>query len=99
MTDLLQKAKNSIIRLFSDRTVPANTTLGELDYLKEFIGEMINSNELMIREIIEVADEVLNQWEMDFIESIDKLPDKDGLSEKQQAVLEKIYKKVCDSPY
>ena len=40
--------------------------------------------------------ELLTMWEIDFLESIQK---RHSLTGKQQGVLDRIYKKVCDSPY
>ena len=51
----------------------------------------------MLTEIAEVYEEVCSEWEINFVDS---LLDWDGdFTEKQKAVLEKIYDKVCESPY
>jgi hypothetical protein len=57
------------------------------------------TNKKMIDEIKEVANDVLNGWEIDFIESVSEKDDVEKLTEKQQACLDKIYQKVCDSPF
>lgn len=50
----------------------------------------------MLTEIAEVYEEVCSEWEINFVDS---LLDWDGdFTEKQKAVLEKIYDKVCESP-
>lgn len=55
------------------------------------------NNREMISEIMEVYGDVCTEWEIEFIDSLN---DWDGkFTEKQQAVLERIYKKVCDSEY
>ena len=57
-------------------------------------------NRKMIDEIVEVADELLNDWERTFLESLsERTTNVEDLSDKQQKCLEKIYQKVCDSPY
>jgi hypothetical protein len=56
-------------------------------------------NRKMIDEIVEVADEVLNDWERTFLESLSERTNVEELSDKQQKCLEKIYQKACDSPY
>ena len=57
-------------------------------------------NRKKIDEIIEVKNECLTAWEIDFITSIDEQEKRKGfLSPKQGEILERIYKKVCDSPY
>lgn len=53
-------------------------------------------HQTMVEEIAEVADEVLSEWEIGFIED---MTGKAAFSEKQKAVIERIYGKVCDSPY
>lgn len=51
----------------------------------------------MVEEIEPVMDEICTEWECDFIGD---MLDWDGdFTEKQQAVIERIYKKACDSPY
>jgi len=59
---------------------------------------MPNDNQTKIEEIMEIADEILTEWERDFMESISQR-DPDSLTEKQQNVLDKIYDKACRSPY
>ena len=51
-----------------------------------------------VTEIAEVASKICTEWECDFIESIQGR-NLDVLSDKQKAVIDRIYKKVCDSPY
>ena len=50
-----------------------------------------------LNEIEEVANEVLNEWEIDFINSL--LYTVTPLTDKQKAKIDEIYKKVCKSPY
>jgi len=56
-------------------------------------------NRTKITEIIEVADECLNDWERTFIETLSELDDVEHLTDKRKKCLAKIYQKVCDSPY
>ena len=52
----------------------------------------------MVTEIAEIASEVLNEYECDFIQNM--LEEWEGeFSPKQAALIEKCYKKVCDSPH
>lgn len=59
------------------------------------------SNRKKINEIVEVADEALNDWEREFIEKLNDFDDDQlaDLTDKQQAKLDQIYEKVCDSPF
>ena len=58
------------------------------------------TTEIMVQEIIEVAEEALTEWEVDFIGSIEsQLSQGRELSERQEEALEKIYNKVCAGPY
>ena len=59
------------------------------------------SNREKIEEIMEVADQVLSNWERDFCEDINRKSEYilNSLTEKQQDVLDRIYKKVCNSPF
>lgn len=50
-----------------------------------------------VAESQEVANQVLTQWECDFLDSMDAW--KGAFTEKQKEVIDKIYKKVCESPY
>jgi len=50
----------------------------------------------MVKEIEEVASDVLNEWECGFIENVSG---RKTFSDKQGAIIEKIYRKVCESPY
>ena len=52
----------------------------------------------MIEEILEVSDEICNEWEIDFMENISN-QDPYVLSDAQVRVVERIYKKACNSPY
>jgi len=54
------------------------------------------THQQMVSEIHEVASEVLNEWECGFIE--DQVG-KTWFSPKQKAVIEKLYDKICESPY
>ena len=54
----------------------------------------------MIEEINEVAEDVCSEWEYSFMESItEQFEERGSLSEKQEEILERIYKKACDSDY
>ena len=54
----------------------------------------------MIEEINEIASEICTEWEYDFMESItEQFEERGTLTEKQQEVLGRIYKKACDSPH
>lgn len=58
------------------------------------------SNETMIEESLEVASEVLSEWEYDFLESIKKVVDAGrSLTENQERKLHQIYQKVCESSH
>ena len=59
------------------------------------------SNREKIEEIMEVADQVLSNWERDFCEDISRKSEYilNSLTEKQQDVLDRIYQKVCNSPF
>ncbi len=53
-----------------------------------------------IVEIIEIEDAICNGWESDFIHSIAKQFDEThSLSDKQLAMLDKLYARACDSDY
>ena len=56
--------------------------------------------ESKVKEIKEVAEKALTEWECDFIESIDQqIKNGRQLSPKQIAIIDKCYLKVCESPY
>lgn len=59
------------------------------------------SNRKKVDEIVEVADEALNDWERSFIEKLNDYDDDqlNNLTDKQQVKLDQIYEKVCDSPF
>ena len=57
------------------------------------------TNQQKVEEIMEVANDVLNGWEIDFMENISDADDVEKLSEKQQKKLDQIYDKVCASPF
>jgi hypothetical protein len=49
----------------------------------------------MLQELLDNEDDVMTAWEVEFIESMDKLRARNGdPSEKQQACLERIWSKV-----
>ena len=51
----------------------------------------------MLEEIAEIASEILNEWEFEFIEN---MLDWDGeITDTQKKRIEKIYEKACRSPY
>ena len=49
-----------------------------------------------IKEILEVYEKVCTEWECEFMESV---KNQKKFSEKQEAVINRIYVKVCESPY
>ncbi len=57
--------------------------------------------ERMLEESLEVAYEVCNEWEVGFLESIKGQASCGNLtgrlSDKQEAILRRIYKNACDS--
>jgi len=54
----------------------------------------------MIEEINDIAEKICTEWEYDFMGSITEQFDSRGtLTDKQQEILERIYKKACESPY
>lgn len=55
--------------------------------------------ERMYDEIMEVSDEICSAWEIEFLESIEGRVRRGLLTDKQKAVLERIYDKACKSPY
>lgn len=58
------------------------------------------SNEIMVQEIIEVAEEALTEWEIDFMGSIEsRISEGRELTEAQKKALNKIYDKVCAGPW
>ncbi len=58
------------------------------------------SHQRMLEEIMEVSDKICSPWEIDFLESIQRQVSQGRtLSDKQAAVLERIYKKACESAY
>ena len=58
------------------------------------------STKTKIEEVCEVADKICNEWECGFIENIKKQFEKsNSLSEKQTAILDRIYEKACKSQY
>jgi hypothetical protein len=60
---------------------------------------MPKSHETMYQEICEVSDEICSEWEIDFLDSIEPRVLRGDLSEKQIAVLERIYEKACKSRF
>lgn len=50
----------------------------------------------IVDEIAEVADEVLSEWECEFIDSVHG---NTSFTSRQVDVIHKIYDKVCDSPH
>ena len=54
----------------------------------------------MYDEIMEVSDKICSPWEIDFMESLGScLENGRAISDKQRAVLERIYDKACRSDY
>ena len=56
-----------------------------------------NDLRLKVKETDEVIAEVGTEWECQFTASMMKWEGK--FTEKQEVIIEKLYKKVCDSPY
>ena len=53
-----------------------------------------------VEECLEVAPEVCTEWEIDFLESVEvQMEDGRSMSDKQEELIDRIYKKVCQSPY
>ena len=53
-----------------------------------------------LEEIMEVASDICNEWECNFLESVqEQLQNGRELSSKQLDTLERIYQKACNSPY
>jgi hypothetical protein len=57
------------------------------------------THETMYQEIVEVSDKVCSVWEIDFLDSIEPRILRETLSDKQKAILERIYDKVCKSHF
>jgi hypothetical protein len=57
------------------------------------------SHERMYQEIVDVSDEICSEWEIDFLDSIEGRILRGTLSDKQKAVLERIYEKACKSRF
>lgn len=54
----------------------------------------------MLKEIEEVASETCNEWECDFVESCSaQVASGRTMSQKQTEIIERIYAKVCSSPF
>ncbi len=54
---------------------------------------MRDENEEAIEVLLSKADQ-LNEWEIEFLENIDNIAETDSLSERQQAALDKIWRRV-----
>ena len=54
------------------------------------------SYEQKIEEIAEIADKILNEWEINFIESVS---DREFLTQPQKDIIDKLYQRACESPY
>lgn len=52
-----------------------------------------------VAEIDEVAEKICNDWEQDFLESMMEYGPGDSYTDKQKAVIDKLYEKACQSPY
>jgi len=53
-----------------------------------------------IEEINEIAEKICTEWEYEFMESItEQYEERGSLTEKQEDILNRIYKKACESPY
>ena len=50
-----------------------------------------------VKECQEVAAKCCTQWECDFLDSMDEW--EGDFTEKQKAIIDRIYEKVCKSPY
>ena len=51
----------------------------------------------MVEETAEVIAEIGNEWECDFIEAVSEW--NGDFTEAQEAVIRKLYKRACDSPF
>lgn len=60
---------------------------------------MATDNETKVRECIEV-EHLFSEWELEFLESMQsRLKRTPSLTDKQQAKLDDLYQKACDSSY
>jgi hypothetical protein len=50
-----------------------------------------------VKEAQEVAAKACTQWECDFLDSMDEW--EGDFTEKQKAIIDRIYNKVCESSY
>lgn len=55
----------------------------------------------MIIETTEVADKICTEWECSFLKDMTERvkEGKTNFTDKQEAVIRKLYKKACQSPY
>ena len=53
-----------------------------------------------IEEINEVAEEFCTEWEYEFMQSVTtQFEVRGSLSDRQKAIVDRIYDKACDSPF
>lgn len=58
------------------------------------------SNAQKVKEIQEISYELLNDWEIGFMRNVERaVAAGQQLSDKRQAVLDRLYKMACASPY
>ena len=72
------------------------SSLGEIRRRRTEMPDILT----MLEEINEVAEDVCSEWEYEFMQSVtEQYEERGSLSEKQEEILERIYKKACDSDY
>lgn len=50
-----------------------------------------------VEEITEIVEKICSEWEMEFLESMEEW--KGEYTEKQKAVIDRLYQRACESPY
>lgn len=54
----------------------------------------------IIEEINDIAEKICTEWEYDFMMSItEQFEERGSLTEKQEEIVRRIYKKAVESPY
>jgi hypothetical protein len=53
----------------------------------------------MWEEVSEIAEKICNDWELDFLETIEMSARDEDLSPKRLVVLKKLWIRACDSKY
>jgi len=54
---------------------------------------------IMWEEVSEIAEKICNDWELDFLETIEMSARDEDLSPKRLVVLKKLWIRACDSKY